>query len=153
MQYSLGFPSYMCNSPSLWTCVTREEQWAPQSPVETPSTLQEGSRCDDHKPPRYLSRLPLTVLLSSRRSFGHLFRRCSSTPQVGGNQAGARRAASPSGGLKTSRGRTSGAMSAQKSKSRGWVVWPEWPVAFPFWINPSVFVFLLLTLRSLEKFV
>lgn len=144
MQYSLGFPSYMCNSPSLWTCVTRGEQWAPQSPVETPSALQEGSRCDDHKPPRYLSRLPLTVLLSSRRSFGHLFRRCSSTPQVGGNQAGARRAASPSGGLKTSRGRTSGAMSAQKSKSRGWVVWPECLLLFHFESTPQFLSFYFL---------
>lgn len=74
--------------------------------------------------------------LSSRPSFGHLFQRCSSIPQVGANQAGAKKAASPSGGLKISRGQMSGATSAQKSKSRGWgFCWPELPVAFPFWVN------------------
>lgn len=75
-------------------------------------------------------------LLSSRPSFGHLFQRCSSTPLVGENQAGAKKAASPSGGLKIFRGQMSGAMSARRSKSRGWgFLCPELPVAFPFWIN------------------
>lgn len=59
--------------------------------------------------------------LPSRLSFGRLFQRCSSTPQAGANQAGAKKAASPSGGPKISHGQTSGVMSAQKNKSRGWV--------------------------------
>ena len=56
----------------------------------------------------------------SRPSFGHLSQRCWSTLQVGGNQAGAKKAASPSGGLRISRGQTFGVTSAQRSRSRGW---------------------------------
>ena len=118
------------------------------------TTLQEGSlfynlrigwEAQTH--PRCLSWLLMTTLLFSRPSFGHLFQRCWSTPQVGENQAGVKKAASPSGGLKISHGQTFGAMSAQKSKSRGWgFLWPEFPIAFPFWINHLIFVILLLML-------
>ena len=58
--------------------------------------------------------------LFSRPSFGHLSQRCWSTLQVGGNQAGAKKAASPSGGLRISHGQTFGVMCARKSRSKGW---------------------------------
>lgn len=97
--------------------------------------------------PRCLSWLLMTMLLFFRPSFGHLFQRCWNTPQVEENQAGVKKAASPSGGLKISHGQMFGAMSAQKSKSKGWgFLWPELPVAFLFWISHLVFVILFLVL-------
>lgn len=63
----------------------------------------------------------MTMLLSFRLSFGHLSQRCSSIPQVGGNQAGGKKAASLSGGQKISHGPMSAVMSAQKSKNKGYI--------------------------------
>ena len=107
--------------------VTQSRTWLKWLSSSSSRTLYEGSLfynlriCwETQTYPRCISWLLITMLLFSRPSFGHLSQRCWSTLQVGGNQAGAKKAASPSGGLKISHGQTFGVMCARKSRSRGW---------------------------------